>query len=82
MPVSTPINFSKSVDYASLKDRNVLITGGASGFGKAFVQMFAKNGANVVFGDLQDGAAKELEALGKSVSRRQRSVYKLTQWQC
>lgn len=68
MPVSSPINFSKSVDYASLKDRNVLITGGASGFGKAFVRMFAENGANVVFGDLQDSAAKELEALGKSVS--------------
>lgn len=65
MPVSTPINFSKAVDHASLKDRNVLITGGASGFGKGFVQMFAQHGANVVFGDLQ--AAKELEALGKSV---------------
>lgn len=68
MPASTPINFSKSIDYASLKDRNVLITGGASGFGKAFVAMFAQNGANVVFGDLQAGAAKELETLGKSVS--------------
>lgn len=68
MPVSSPINFSKAVDYASLKGRNVLITGGASGFGKAFVQMFAQNGANVVFGDIQEGAARELEALGKSVS--------------
>lgn len=65
MPASTPINFSKSIDYASLKGRNVLITGGASGFGKAFVRMFAENGANVVFGDLQAGAAKELEASGK-----------------
>lgn len=68
MPVSSPINFSKAVDYASLKGRNVLITGGASGFGKAFVQMFAQNGANVVFGDIQEGAARELEALGKLVS--------------
>lgn len=67
MPVSSPINFSKPVDFASLKDRNLLITGGASGFGKAFVQMFAQHGANVVFGDLSDNAAKELEALGKSV---------------
>lgn len=68
MPVSSPIDFSKSINYASLKDRNVLLTGGASGFGKAFVQVFAQHGANVVFGDLQIEPAKELEALGKSVS--------------
>lgn len=61
MPPTGPVDLKKSVDYAALKDRNVLVTGGASGFGKAFVHMFAYHGANVVVADLQDGPGKELE---------------------
>ena len=56
-----PIDLKKPVDYASLKDKNVLVTGGASGFGKAFVHMFADNGANVVIADIQDNAGRALE---------------------
>lgn len=61
MPSNKPIDLKKPIDYAALKDRNVLVTGGASGFGKAFVHMFADHGANVVIADIQDGPGKDLE---------------------
>ena len=61
MPPTGPVDFKRSIDYAALKDRNVLVTGGASGFGKAFVHMFADHGANVVVADLQDDLGKALE---------------------
>ena len=46
--------------YPSLKGRRVLITGGATGIGEAFVAGFAEQGARVVFLDIQDEAANEL----------------------
>ena len=61
MPPSGPADVNGPVNYAALKDRNVLVTGGASGLGKSFVQMFAENGANVIVADLQDGPGKQLE---------------------
>jgi len=39
--------------YASLEDKVVLISGGASGIGEAFVRAFAGNSARVAFLDLQ-----------------------------
>lgn len=56
-----PVDLSKPVSYGNLKDRNVLITGGASGLGKSFVHMFAQHGANIVIADLNDAAGKQLE---------------------
>lgn len=61
MVSNQPIDLKKPINYDSLKDRNILVTGGASGFGKAFVTLFAKHGANVVFGDVQDGPGKDVE---------------------
>ena len=48
-----------SVRYASLKDRSVLITGGASGLGAAIVEAFVEQGARVAFLDIDvaSGAA-------------------------
>jgi D-xylose 1-dehydrogenase len=46
--------------YPSLKGRRVLITGGATGIGEAFVSRFAEQGARVTFLDIQDAAATEL----------------------
>jgi NAD(P)-dependent dehydrogenase (short-subunit alcohol dehydrogenase family) len=48
--------------YPSLNGRKVLITGGATGIGEAFVIRFAEQGAQVAFLDIQDEAAAELSA--------------------
>ncbi len=46
--------------YPSLAGRVVIITGGASGIGEAFVRAFAANGARVAFLDVQADAAAAL----------------------
>ena len=46
--------------YPSLRDRVVVITGGASGIGAAIVEAFAANHARVAFLDLQTEPAKRL----------------------
>ena len=46
--------------YPSLRDRAVLITGGASGIGAAHVAHFAAQGARVAFLDIADDAAVAL----------------------
>jgi len=40
--------------YPSLRDRVVLITGGATGIGESLVRHFARQGARVAFFDIQD----------------------------
>ncbi len=61
-----------SAIYPSLKDKPVLISGGASGIGEALVKAFAAQGAWVGFVDLleTEGAAlaQELSALGQTVA--------------
>lgn len=44
-----------------MKNKNVLITGGANGIGLAMVRRFAESGANVFFIDTQEEAGKKLE---------------------
>jgi len=46
--------------YESLEDRVVLITGGASGIGEAFVRAFAENDARVAFLDVQEALGRAL----------------------
>ncbi len=46
--------------YPSLRDRAVVVTGGASGIGASMVAHFARQGARVAFLDVQDVAAREL----------------------
>lgn len=48
--------------YPSLRDRAVLITGGATGIGESFVTNFARQGSRVAFFDIQDEAAQRLVA--------------------
>src|SRR5438270_6892941 len=56
--------------YPSLRDRVVVITGGASGIGEAIVEAFAAQNARVAFLDIQDTAAetlvRKIEAAGCS----------------
>jgi NAD(P)-dependent dehydrogenase (short-subunit alcohol dehydrogenase family) len=46
--------------YAGLADRVVLITGGASGIGAAFVRAFAGQGARIAFLDIDEDAGEKL----------------------
>jgi NAD(P)-dependent dehydrogenase (short-subunit alcohol dehydrogenase family) len=46
--------------YPSLRDRVVLITGGATGIGEELVRQFARQGARVAFLDIQDAPAVAL----------------------
>src|SRR5262245_47256939 len=48
--------------YPSLRDRRVLVTGGASGIGASIVEHFAAQGARVGFIDLDAEAAERLVA--------------------
>jgi NAD(P)-dependent dehydrogenase (short-subunit alcohol dehydrogenase family) len=51
---------SAYASYPSLAGRSVLITGGASGIGAAFVEHFARQGSKVAFLDRDDDAAQAL----------------------
>jgi len=46
--------------YPSLRDRVVVITGGASGIGEAIVEAFCAQSSRVIFLDIQDSAANTL----------------------
>ncbi len=45
---------SSFATYPSLRDKKVIITGGASGIGESFVRQFAFQGSKVAFLDIQD----------------------------
>ncbi|KAI9731794.1 MAG: hypothetical protein M1834_004583 [Cirrosporium novae-zelandiae] len=68
---SQKVDFSKPLDASSVKDKTVLITGGASGLGEASARAFAKAGAYVTVADLNEELGskleKELVGLGQKV---------------
>ena len=51
---------SQYATYPSLKERVVLITGGATGIGASVVAHFARQGSRVTFVDVQDEPAQQL----------------------
>lgn len=51
-------------DWLDLKEKTVIVTGGASGIGKAVAQEFLNVGANVVISDMADQAPEMDDAVG------------------
>ncbi|MCJ1395377.1 hypothetical protein MMC18_008261 [Xylographa bjoerkii] len=49
---SPPLEFPGTVDDSWLKNKVIIITGGASGFGEGFVRRWAAAGASIIFGDI------------------------------
>lgn len=67
---------SEFVSYSSLKDKVVLITGGASGIGSSIVENFLKQGSKVAFLD------KELELAKKLVQKNDNFNHKAVFKKC
>lgn len=59
---SMPVDISKPYDPSTLKDKTILITGGANGLGAHMVRHWAAHGANIIIGDVADQAGEELVA--------------------
>ena len=68
-----------------LRGRTAVVTGGASGIGRALIQRFAREGANVVVADLDDAGmaavAGEAQALGVKALAVRTDVADLAQMQ-
>jgi NAD(P)-dependent dehydrogenase (short-subunit alcohol dehydrogenase family) len=59
-PQSSPQLANHFASYPSLRDRAILITGGATGIGESLVRHFAHQGSRVAFLDIQDEPARQL----------------------
>lgn len=57
---SSPLDFRNIPDDGWVKDKTILITGGASGFGAGFLKRWAIAGANVIIGDVNVQAGDQL----------------------
>ncbi|KAF2183249.1 NAD(P)-binding protein [Zopfia rhizophila CBS 207.26] len=49
---SPPVDLTIPYEPSWIKDKTILITGGASGFGAGFVRHWAKHGATIIVGDI------------------------------
>ncbi len=59
--------------YGLLKDKKALVTGGASGIGKAVARIYAQNGAEVIIADMDLAAAET--AAGQIAGETGQAVY-------
>jgi NAD(P)-dependent dehydrogenase (short-subunit alcohol dehydrogenase family) len=59
---SLPVDVNTPYDPSTLRDKTILITGGANGLGAHMVRHWAAHGANIIIGDVTDGAGEELVA--------------------
>ncbi|EXJ81200.1 hypothetical protein A1O3_07490 [Capronia epimyces CBS 606.96] len=59
---SDRVNLSTPILYSNLRDKTIVITGGASGFGATCFRAWASDGANVIIGDINSTKGTELVA--------------------
>lgn len=82
---SPPIDITVPYDAAWVKDKVILITGGASGFGAGFVQLWVKHGATVIVGDINvqkgDALCREINAGSKAGGKAHFVHCDVTDWQ-
>lgn len=57
---SPPVDTSKAIEYNNIASKVILITGGASGFGAAWLRRWATLGATVIIGDINEKAGQTL----------------------
>ncbi|TPX12340.1 uncharacterized protein E0L32_006987 [Thyridium curvatum] len=68
-----PISCPKYIDYTKVKGKTVLVTGGSSGLGAAYVRQFANSGATVVNADLKAPVDEDLVRISHFVKCNVRS---------
>ncbi|KAK3330615.1 hypothetical protein B0H66DRAFT_69513 [Apodospora peruviana] len=82
---SGPVDPTSPYDTSALAGKTILITGGASGFGKAFALKWASHGANIIIGDLNDAAGEamvaELRCLPGSSKHHHYQHCDVTKWE-
>ncbi|OAA45049.1 NAD(P)-binding domain protein [Metarhizium rileyi] len=59
---SPPIDLTKSYDPSTLRDKTVVITGGANGLGSHMVRRWASHGAHIIVGDIDSPSGESLVA--------------------
>lgn len=82
---SPPIDIRTPYEAAWVKDKVILITGGASGFGAAFVRHWAKHGATVIIGDINvqkgDALCRDINKEVNGTNRTHFVQCDVTNWQ-
>jgi len=82
---SPPIDVTVPYDAAWVKDKVILITGGASGFGAGFVRLWANNGAVVIVGDINvqkgDALCRDINKESKTGGKAHFVHCDVTDWQ-
>lgn len=81
---SPPIDIRTPYDAAWVKDKVILITGGASGFGAGFVRHWVKHGATVIIGDINvqkgDALCRDINKETNSTNRAHFLQCNVTEW--
>jgi NAD(P)-dependent dehydrogenase (short-subunit alcohol dehydrogenase family) len=81
---SPPLDTTAPFDTSSLQDKTIVVTGGASGFGKGFAKRWANCGATVIIGDIDTTQGKAfVEELRKETANPSHQFIRcdVTDWQ-